>query len=73
MSGTSHDIQCGLCGHRHPVSRFRARGYIDCACGMRLEAPPRPRTRHRLAGVLVVVATIAALGGVAWFWARGLG
>ena len=73
VSGTASYIQCGLCGHRHPVGRARQRGYIDCACGLRLEAPAAPRVRHRLAGVLIGVGIAAAASGVAYLWARGLG
>ena len=73
MSGTSPYIQCGLCGHRHPADRARARGYIECSCGMRLEHAPVPERRHRLAGAIVSLVLVAALGGAAYLWARGLG
>lgn len=73
MSGTSPYIQCGLCGHRHPVGRARARGYIACSCGMRLEAAAGPKRRHRLAGAIVSVVLVALIGGAAYLWARGLG
>ncbi len=73
VSGSAPYIQCGLCGHRHPAGRARARGYIDCSCGLRLAAPSGARIRHRLAGVLIGVGIAAAVSGVAYLWARGLG
>lgn len=73
MNGNSPYIQCGLCGHRHPSDRARARGYIDCACGLRLEVAAGPRSHHRLAGVIVSIVVFAVLGGAAYLWARGLG
>jgi hypothetical protein len=73
VSGNPPCIQCGLCGHRHPADRARARGYIDCSCGLRLEAGPGPKRRQRLAGTVLGVAIAAAVSGVAYLWARGLG
>lgn len=73
MNDASPYIQCGLCGHRHPADRARARGYIECACGLRLEAAPGGRRPHRLAGAIISIVLVAALGGAAYLWARGLG
>jgi hypothetical protein len=73
LSGTSHYIQCGLCGHRHPPERARARGYIECACGLRLQVGAAAKRRHRLVGTILGVVIAAAVSGVAYLWARGLG
>jgi len=73
VSSTSRYIQCGLCGHRHPADRARSRGYIDCSCGMRIETAKGETKRHRLAGTVIGIIVVAAIGGAAYLLARGLG
>ena len=73
VPGTSPYIQCGLCGHRHPVERARARGYIECACGLRLQLPPEVKRRGRKRTLVLSLLVALVIGGAMYWLYRGMG
>jgi len=73
LLGTSSYIQCGLCGHRHPVQRARSRGYITCTCGLRLQIEPGAKRKGRKRAILLSILVAVMLGGAVFWFYRGIG
>ena len=63
----NHDyVRCAVCGHDFPGEFVRQRGWVECACGMRIEGQRTGlRPRNSALALLLLAAAIVLFTAVA--------